>query len=48
MTVVDTITISELNTMALPFTIDRQRWQLLTIFEQIGNSGSDVGYSFTH
>jgi hypothetical protein len=31
--------------MAPPFAIDRQRWQLLTIFEQMGNIGSEVGRS---
>jgi hypothetical protein len=31
--------------MTPPFAIDRQRWQLLTIFEQMGNIGSEVGRS---
>ena len=31
--------------MSVPYTVDRDRWQQLSIFEQMGNIGSEVGRS---
>lgn len=32
--------------MSAPYTIDRSRWAEMTLFEQMGNIGSEVGRSF--
>ena len=42
---IETITIAELDEMAeyKPYSVDRERWGRLTILEQMGNIGSEVG-----
>lgn len=32
--------------MSRPYAVDKQKWESLTIFEQMGNIGSEVGRSF--